>query len=138
MESIIITIETAINAPVEKVWHCWTTPEHIIRWNNASDDWHTPYAENDLRVGGEFMSRMESKDGQFGFDFSGTYDEVSHQERIAYTIADGRKVSIEFNAAGNATMVKETFEAENTHPVDMQRNGWQAILNNFKKYTEDQ
>jgi uncharacterized protein YndB with AHSA1/START domain len=131
-----LTIEATINAPIEKVWQYWVMPEHITQWNNASDDWHTPHAENDLRVGGKFLSRMEAKDGSFGFDFIGTYNDIVPNQRIVYTIADGRKVSIDFSAAGNATKVTETFEAESVNAVELQRNGWQTILNNFKKYTE--
>lgn len=131
-----ITVENNIKAPVEKVWKFWTLPEHITKWNNASDDWHTPHAENDLRIGGKFTARMEAKDGSFGFDFGGTYDEVKHQGLIAYTLDDGRKVKVDFSALGNETKVVETFEAENENPVEMQKDGWQAILDNFKKYTE--
>lgn len=132
----VITVESTINAPVTKVWDYWTKPEHIIKWNNASDDWHTPRAENDLRVGGIFTSRMEAKDGSMGFDFGGTYDDVKNNEYIEYTIGDGRKVKVNFTPVGNTTKVVESFEAENTHPVEMQRTGWQSILDNFKKYTE--
>lgn len=131
-----ITIETTVNEPLEKVWKIWTTPEHIMKWNNASDDWHTPTAENDLRVGGKFLSRMEAKDGSFGFDFWGIYDDVKTNERIAYTMGDDRKVEIIFKSQGNATTVTETFEAEGENPVELQQQGWQAILNNFKKYAE--
>ena len=131
-----ITVEATVNAPVEKVWNFWNGPEHITKWCNASDDWHTPFAENDLKTGGKFMSRMEAKDGSFGFDFGGVYDEVKNHELIAYTIGDGRKVKITFSKQGNATKVIETFEAEDQNPVEMQRGGWQAILDNFKKYTE--
>jgi uncharacterized protein YndB with AHSA1/START domain len=131
-----ITISTTVHAPVEKVWKCWTEPEHITKWNSASEDWHTPFAENDLRVGGKFNSRMEAKDGSFGFDFGGTYDEVKLYEVISYTIADGRKVKITFAGQENETKITETFEAESTNPVEMQQNGWQAILDNFKKYAE--
>jgi len=131
-----ITVETTVQAPVEKVWKFWTEPEHIKNWNNASDDWHTPRAENDLRVGGKFLARMEAKDGSFGFDFGGVYDEVKINHLIAYTIGDGRKVQVTFSKEGNATKVTETFEAEHTNPLEMQRGGWQSILNNFKKYTE--
>ena len=131
-----ITVEITVNAPVEKVWDLFSSPEHIIHWNNASDDWHTPQATNDLRVGGKFHSRMEAKDGSFGFDFSGEYNEVKTHELIEYTIADGRKVTIHFTAHGNETRMVETFDAENTHPVGMQKEGWQSILNNFKKYVE--
>jgi uncharacterized protein YndB with AHSA1/START domain len=131
-----ITVQATVNAPVEKVWKLWTTPQHIIKWNNASADWHTPRAENDLRVGGQFLSRMEAKDGSFGFDFGGVYDEVKPNGIIVYTIGDGRKVRISFETLDNATTVTEIFEAENTHPVEMQRGGWQAILDNFKNYAE--
>ncbi len=131
-----ITVETTVNAPVEKVWNFWSAPEHIIGWCNASDDWHTPRADNDLRTGGKFSSRMEAKDGSFGFDFGGVYDDVQDHKLIEYTIADGRKVSIKFSGEGDGTKVVETFDAESTHPVEMQRAGWQAILDNFKKYTE--
>jgi len=131
-----ITIASAINAPVEKVWQLWSAPEHITKWCSASDDWHTPRAENDLRVGGTFSSRMEAKDGSFGFDFGGVYDNVKTNELIEYTLDDSRKVSIHFTSEGNATKVTQTFEAENENPIEMQRAGWQAILDNFKKYTE--
>lgn len=131
-----ITVEATVNAPVEKVWELWTKPEHITKWNNASEDWHTPHAENDLRVGGRFSSRMEAKDGSFAFDFGGVYDEVKINEYIAYTLDDGRKVKISFLANDRATKVTESFEAEDTNPIEMQQEGWQAILDNFKKYTE--
>lgn len=131
-----ITVESTVNAPVEKVWKLWTSPEHITKWCNATDDWHTPRAENDLRVGGNFSSRMEAKDGSMGFDFGGVYDEVKTNELIEYTMGDNRKVIIHFTSNGNETKVVETFDAENTHSVDMQKAGWQAILDNFKKYVE--
>lgn len=131
-----ITVETVVNAPVEKVWESWTKPEHITKWNYASEDWHTPKAENDLRVGGAFSTRMEAKDGSFGFDFGGIYDDVKVNELIAYTLGDDRKVKIVFEAKGQTTKVTESFEAENTNPIEMQQGGWQAILDNFKKYTE--
>jgi uncharacterized protein YndB with AHSA1/START domain len=131
-----ITIANTINAPVEKVWKFWTSPEHIVKWNAASDDWHTPRAENDLRKGGKFLSRMEAKDGSFGFDFGGVYDDVRTNELIAYTIGDGRKVSVSFSPSGNETKIVTTFEAESVNPIEMQRGGWQAILDNFKKYVE--
>jgi uncharacterized protein YndB with AHSA1/START domain len=133
-----ITVEATINAPVEKVWNSWTSPEHITKWCNASDDWHAPRAENDVRTGGKFLTRMEAKDGSFGFDFGGVYDEVKLNERISYTMGDGREVSVVFTKEGNKTKVTETFEAENQNPIEMQRGGWQAILDNFKKYTENQ
>ena len=133
---VSITVENTINAPVEKVWEYWTKPEHITQWNNASDDWHTPHAENDFRPGGKFVSRMEAKDGSFGFDFGGVNDAITPHEYIEYTIGDGRKVKIYFKADGDKTKVTETFEAEDTNSIDVQQGGWQAILNNFKKYTE--
>ena len=133
---VSITVENIINAPVEKVWEYWTKPEHITQWNNASDDWHTPHAENDFRPGGKFVSRMEAKDGSFGFDFGGVNDVITPHEYIEYTMDDRRKVKIYFKADGEKTKVKETFEAEDTNSIDVQQGGWQAILNNFKKYTE--
>lgn len=131
-----ITIETFVNAPIEKVWDFWTKPEHITKWNNASDDWHTPRAENDLRTGGSFSARMEAKDGSMGFDFGGVYDVVRNQDYIEYTLGDGRKVNITFATQEKGTKVVEIFEAEDTHSVEMQKFGWQSILDNFKKYTE--
>ncbi len=133
-----VTIETRVNAPVEKVWKIWTEPKHIMKWNNASEDWHTTRAENDLRTGGSFVSRMEAKDGSFGFDFGGTYDQVKPNELIEYTMGDGRKVQVKFKANGNETIISEVFEIETTHPKEVQRSGWQSILDNFKKYTEAQ
>jgi uncharacterized protein YndB with AHSA1/START domain len=131
-----ITVESTIDAPAEKVWKLWTLPEHITKWNNASDDWHTPRAQNDLRVGGSFSARMEAKDGSFGFDFGGIYNAVEMHKLIEYTLGDGRKVKVKFSPDGNRTKVTEMFDAENTHSVEMQRSGWQAILDNFKKYVE--
>lgn len=132
-----ITIETTVKAPTKKVWKLWTTPEHITKWAHASDDWHTTRAENDLRKGGKFVSRMEAKDGSMGFDFSGVYDDVIPNTRITYTLEDDRKVDILFEDNGEETHITQTFEAENENPVEMQRDGWQAIMNNFKKYTEE-
>lgn len=137
-----ITVETTVNAPVETVWACWTEPEHIIRWNSASPDWHTPSATNDLREGGSFTSRMEAKDGSAGFDFGGTYTKVVEHEQIDYTMDDGRTVSVVFDGhpstgSGQAhTHVTETFDPESENPAEMQRQGWQAILDNFKAYAE--
>lgn len=132
----IITVESTINAPVQRVWEYWTKPAHIIQWSNASDEWHTPKAENDLRAGGSFSSRMEAKDGSMGFDFGGVYDVVTDHEYIEYTLGDTRKVQIHFFPEGDKTRVVENFEAENTNSIELQQGGWQAILNNFKKYTE--
>jgi len=132
----VITVESTVNAPVEKVWKYWTLPEHITQWNNASDDWHTPRAQNDVRTGGTFSIRMEAKDGSFGFDFGGVYDAVKNNETIEYTMGDGRKVQVQFASQGSKTKVTESFEAESTNSEEMQKGGWQAILDNFKKYTE--
>ena len=129
-------METTINAPVEIVWEYWTRPEHNTQGSFASDDWHTPHAENDLRAGGKFSSRMEAKDGSFGFDFGGVNDVITPNEYIEYTLADERKVKIYFKAESDKTKVTETFEAEDTNPIEMQKAGWQAILDNFKKYAE--
>ncbi|HBY53814.1 MAG TPA: polyketide cyclase [Marinilabiliales bacterium] len=132
----IITVEATINASVHQVWKYWTTPEHIIHWNNASDDWHTPWAENDFRAGGSFLSRMEAKDGSFGFDFAGAYNEIKMHELIVYTLFDGRKVHISFTPEGNSTTIIESFEAEDQYSIELQKNGWQSILDNFKRYVE--
>jgi uncharacterized protein YndB with AHSA1/START domain len=137
VNTITVTVEATVHAPVEKVWKCWTEPQHVKSWNNASDDWHTTHAENDLRFGGKFSFRMEAKDGSFGFDFGGTYDAVRENEYIEYTLADSRKVKIYFTKQDNGVKVVETFDAENTHPVEFQKAGWQAILDNFKKYAEE-
>lgn len=132
-----ITVETTLNAPLETVWAAWTGPEHIVKWNAASDDWHSPTAQNDLRVGGRFNYRMEAKDGSTGFDFEGRYLEVVPQRRIVYSMDDDRNVIVEFTPAGNgSTKVTETFAAESVHPVEMQRAGWQSILDNFRKHVE--
>lgn len=136
-QAVKVTINATVNAPVAKVWKNWTTPADIMQWNNASPDWHTPRAENDLRKGGSFLSRMEAKDGSFGFDFTGIYDEVITNKHIAYTMPDGRKVKIDFTDNGDSTGIQSVFDAETENPVEMQREGWQAILNNFKQYTEN-
>ena len=132
-----ITVEALVDAPAERVWEFWNGPEHITKWCSATEEWHTPRSENDVRVGGKFSSRMEAKDGSMGFDFAGVYDEVRPNERLAYTMGDDRKVEISFTKQGDATQVTETFDAEETNPVEMQQGGWQAILNNFKKYAEE-
>lgn len=137
MEKTKITVQATVNAPIEKVWDYWNSPEHIKQWNSASPDWHTPSSENDLRAGGRFTARMEAKDGSFGFDFGGVYDEVETHQYISYTLDDGRQTNITFTSeGGNETKVVETFEAEGQNPVEMQQAGWQAILDNFKNYTE--
>jgi uncharacterized protein YndB with AHSA1/START domain len=131
-----ISVQVTVLSPMEKVWDYWTSPEHITKWNNASDGWHTPHAVNDLRAGGKFLSRMEARDGKVGFDFEGTYDTVIKHVLISYVLADGRKVKVYFAGEDNNTNIVEKFEAESVHTIEQQRDGWQAILNNFKKYTE--
>jgi len=132
----IITVSALISAPVEKVWDLWTGPKHIMQWNNASEDWVTSFAENDLRAGGKFVSRMEAKDGSDGFDFTGSYTLVKTHRQIEYILGDDRTVSILFEANGAETKIIESFEAEQINTIDLQKTGWQAILNNFKKYAE--
>jgi uncharacterized protein YndB with AHSA1/START domain len=132
-----ITVKNTVKAPSKKVWSLWTTPEQIVKWNTPSEDWHTTRAENDLRVGGTFLSRMEAKDGSFGFDFEGTYDEVVPLERIAYTLGDGRKVEVDFKELDGKTEIVNTFDAETQNPIEQQREGWQAILDSFKTYAEN-
>ena len=135
-EEKMLEVLATVNTPVEKVWAYWTEPKHIMIWNNASPDWHTPRAENDLRVGGKFLSRMEAKDGSFGFDFNGIYDDVKINQLISYKIDGGRKVKITFEKIDDQTKVTELFEAETENSFELQQGGWQAILNNFKKYVE--
>ncbi|HEY9008725.1 SRPBCC family protein [Ohtaekwangia sp.] len=135
-EKIEITVETVVKAPVEKVWATWSEPQHITKWCQASDDWHVPYADNDLRTDGKFRTTMAAKDGSMSFDFDGVYTNVEKHKVIEYAIADGRKVKVVFTPDGNETKVTETFEAEGVNPIEMQRGGWQAILDNFRKYTE--
>jgi len=129
-----ITISIWIEAPVEEVWKCWVTPEDIVGWNSASPDWHTPRAENDLRPGGAFNYRMEAVDGSHGFDFWGTFTEVNRPSKLSYLIGDGRKVEVVFEAEAGGTRITEVFEAESTHPAEMQEAGWKAILENFRNY----
>jgi uncharacterized protein YndB with AHSA1/START domain len=135
-EKTIITVAVKVNVPVDKAWKLWTDPKHIIRWNNASPDWHTPKAENDLRVGGKFLSRMEARDGSAGFDFTGEYTRVDQYKVIEYFIADGRKVNISFVSDGNSTEITESFETEEVNSLELQKAGWQSIMNNFKSYSE--
>lgn len=129
-----IHIETLVDGPMDVVWKCYTSPEDIVKWNTASEDWHTTKSENNLVVGGRFLSRMEAKDGQFGFDFSGVYDRILAFERIDYTLDDQRKVSVHFTGKGKQTAVSIDFDAEKTNPLDMQKLGWQSILDNFNRY----
>jgi uncharacterized protein YndB with AHSA1/START domain len=135
-EKNVITVEATVNAPVEKVWDAWNESEHVKKWCFASDDWHMPSAEHEFKVGGKFKNRMEAKDGSFGFDLEGTYLVITTSKFVEYAMADGRHVKITFTALGNTTTVTEAFEAESENPIEMQQAGWQAILNNFKKYTE--
>ena len=135
-EKTMITVETVIKAPVEKVWKFWNEPEHITQWCFASDDWHAPHSENDLRKDGKLKTTMAARDGSFSFEFEAVYTNVVPHKRIEYNIVDGRKVDIRFTPVGNETRVTETFEAESTNPIEMQRGGWQAILDNFKKHVE--
>ncbi|MDE9449493.1 SRPBCC domain-containing protein [Aliiroseovarius sp. Z3] len=130
-----ITIETTINAPIDVVWVAWTTPDAIMQWNTASEDWHTTTSRVDLREGGEFSSRMEAKDGSMGFDFAGVYTCVEKPTLLEAEFG-GRKLRVEFSQNGQNTHIRETFEAEESNSVDMQRAGWQAILDNFKRFVE--
>lgn len=132
----VLTVQATVNAPVAKTWDSFTNPDHITKWNQASPDWHSPWSKNDLRAGGAFSTRMEAKDGSFGFEFGGIYDAVEENKYIAYTLGDGRKVTVTFTTKGNVTNVVETFEAEETNPLEMQQGGWQAIMDSFKNYTE--
>ena len=131
-----IAIEQVVNRERSDVWRLFNEPAHIVNWNFATDEWCCPRAENDLRVGGRLRSRMEARDGSFGFDFEAVYDEVVQESRIVYTMTDGRRAETTFEDLGDATRVATTFDAEQENPADMQRMGWQAILNNFKTYAE--
>lgn len=130
-----ITVETLVKAPIAKVWSAYTTPEDIKQWNAASDDWHTTRSTVDLRVGGVFTSRMEAKDGSFGFDFAGTYTKIVPTELLEFSFGD-RACVVEFVSGASGVTVRVSFDAESENPVEMQRQGWQAILNNFAKYVE--
>ena len=131
-----ITIETTVNKPIQTVWQYWNEPDHIVNWNYASEDWHTTKASNDLRIGGKFSSRMEAKDGSIGFDFEGIYDQIVENKLISYKLGDNRCVKITFEDNGNSTKIIETFDAESENSLELQRKGWQSILNHFKKYVE--
>ena len=135
-DKIVITVETEVNATIEKVWNCWTAPEHITEWNHASDDWHCPAAENDLRPGGKFSFTMAAKDGSFSFDFSGVHTTITLHHKINTLLDDGRKMEATFEKQEGKIIVTESFEAENINPIELQKGGWQAILDNFKKHTE--
>ncbi|MDQ8053223.1 MAG: SRPBCC family protein [Pedobacter sp.] len=131
-----ITVEVIVAAPIEKVWEYWTSPAHLTKWVFASGDWHAPYAENELMIDGRFKTRMEAKDGSAGFDFEGVYTNIEHHRLIEYKLGDEREVEIEFLDNGTQVHIIETFDAETVNPIAMQKNGWQAILDNFKKYVE--
>lgn len=131
-----LKVETVINAPLTKVWDCWIDPDHIVQWNHASDDWHSPSAENDLRVGGHFKAVMAAKDGSTSFDFGGVYSNVVTHQLIEYTMSDTRNVRVTFEQLGNDVKVVKLFEAENMHSEELQIKGWQAILDNFKTHVE--
>ena len=133
---INITIETSVKAPIEKVWDIWSNPKHVVNWNHASDDWFSPRATNDFKVGGKFVYRMEAKDGSFGFDFSGTYIDIQDNKLIVTKLDDDRLVRTEFIPEKENVKVVETFEAEGENSVELQREGWLAILTNFKNYAE--
>ena len=137
-QRVRITVETTVPVSPELAWEYWTEPRHITQWNQASEDWHTPRAENDLRVGGAFTSRMESKDGKFGFDFGGVYDAVEPHCLLASTLGDGRRVQVSFEPVPAGTRIVETFEAESENSVELQRTGWQAILDNYRRYVAKQ
>ena len=132
-----ITVQTIINTDIKRVWDYYTNPKHIINWNFADVSWHCPNAENNLQVGGKYRARMEAKDGSFGFDFEAIYSELVAGEKFTYVMTDGRKASVNFNANAGKTEVVVTFDAETENSIEMQKAGWQAILNNFKNYTEN-
>ena len=131
-----ITVERVVDAPIDRVWHAWSDPDQITQWNAASDDWHTTESEVDLREGGRFRSRMEAKDGSAGFDFEGEYTRVVPRERVDYRMADGRDVRVDFVERDDGVLVRNTFDAESENPPEAQREGWQAILDNFGRHVE--
>jgi uncharacterized protein YndB with AHSA1/START domain len=131
-----ITVSTTVNAPIEKVWEYWIQPEHITQWYHASDDWHAPHVENDLKVDGRFKTNMAAKDGSASFDFEGIYSNIDQNKFIEYNMADGRNVKIYFETLPEGIKLTETFDPENINSEELQRTGWQAILDNFKKYAE--
>jgi len=131
-----VTVEATANVPVEKAWEAWNTPNDIMQWNAADPSWHSPSSENDLRVGGMFKHRMEAKDGSFGFDFEGVYDRVELHKEITYTMGDGRKATTLFTEQDGKTHIATTFDAETENDPEFQKQGWQAILNNFVRYVE--
>jgi uncharacterized protein YndB with AHSA1/START domain len=132
----MITVSTAVAALPAHVWKCWTSAQDVAKWNFASDGWHCPAAVNELRVGGKFTYRMAARDGSAEFDFEGVYSVVDHQKRIEFSMSDGRRVIVQFGPEGEGTRVTESFDPESEHSEDMQRQGWQAILDNFRKHAE--
>lgn len=132
----MITVQTKVQAPLDKIWSFWTVPKHITKWNSASEDWHTPYADNDLKVGGKFKYTMASQDGTMSFDFIGTYSVIQDKRTIAYTIEDGREVIVVFEEQEDGVIIRESFDPELMNPEELQQQGWQTILDNFKKYVE--
>lgn len=138
MDQKPITVQTVVKVPVDKVWEYWIAPEHIVGWAFASEDWEARDPENDLRPGGMFITRLAAKDGSAGFDFAGVYTAVRAHELIAYDLADGRHVDIEFTPIPEGVAIRQTFDPENENPVEIQKSGWQAFLDNFKKYAEGQ
>jgi uncharacterized protein YndB with AHSA1/START domain len=135
--TVVLKVSAEVEVPVEKAWDLFNAPEHIVNWNAASPDWHSPRATNDLRTGGSFSYRMEARDGSFGFDFAGEYTEVVPMTSFAYKMEDGRTARVEFHPIKTGTLVITQFDAENSNPLEMQQNGWQAILDNFKRYAEN-
>ena len=131
-----LTVSANINADVKKVWDSYTKPEHITKWNFADPSWHCPSASNDMRPGGKYSARMEAKDGSFGFDFEAVYTKLDEGDRFTYLMGDGREASVDFLDMGPKTDMIVKFDAETENPIEMQKGGWQAILDNFKKYTE--
>ena len=131
-----ITVQTMVSSPIEQVWSCWTQPDHIKQWAFASTDWHVPHAENNLKVGGKFLTRMEAKEGGEGFDFEGEYTNINDHKLIEYKMSDGRMVSVTFNETNEGVEMIETFDPETENPLEMQKAGWQAILENFRTYVE--
>ena len=135
MSKPIITIEAIVNKPIDTVWECWTKPEHITNWCFASDDWHAPSSTSDFKIGGKLSTRMEAKDGSFGFDFEAIYADILIGKEFTYSF-DGRTANVQFQSSTNQTIVTITFDPETENSIEMQQSGWQAILNNFKHYTE--
>jgi uncharacterized protein YndB with AHSA1/START domain len=133
---IKVIIQANVSDNIKKAWEYYTQPAHITKWNFATDDWMCPDASNDMRIGGKYIARMEAKDGSFGFDFEAVYNEISDGEKFTYVMPDNREVNVIFNQNGDAIEVTVKFDAETENPIELQREGWQSILNNFKKYTE--